>query len=99
MKHLIEFLGMGQCFCGETITIIEKEETEIELEPNGIPVEFITTEYNVYGECRHCGQIFEIEKEGMIYHPVNRLKKLIPTLDTAQFTWPNPFGYKKNERM
>ncbi|MCK9198086.1 MAG: hypothetical protein M0P49_00615 [Bacilli bacterium] len=99
MRQLIEFLGMGQCFgCGGTITIVEKEETEIELEPNGMPVEFVTTEYSLYGECRSCGELFEMEKIGLEYRPINRLKKLIPTLDTMQFVWLNPFGYKKNER-
>ena len=98
MKQLIEFLGMGQCFCGGTITIVEKEKIEVELEPNGIPIEFTTTEYSVYGECRSCGQHFDIEKIGLSYRPINRLKKLIPTLDTIQIAWLNPFGYKKNER-
>ncbi len=99
MRQLIEFLGMGQCFvCGGTITIVEKEETEIELEPNGIPVEFTTTEYDEYGECRFCGEIFEVEKVGLSYRPINRLKQRISTLEIVENLELNPFGYKKNER-
>jgi len=98
-KQLIEFLGNAQCFCGGIINIIEQEKTVIRLDPNGMAIDFNIEEYKIHGECPICGEHFEIEMDGMIYHPVNRLKKLIPTLDTVQFTWPNPFGYKKNERV
>ncbi len=97
MKQLIELLGNGQCFCGETITIVEVEETEIELEPDGMPVEFVTTEYRIYGECRSCGQLFNVEKIGLAYRSTNRLKELLPKFNVTQHP-KNPFGYKKNER-
>jgi len=99
MKQLIELLGNGQCFvCGETITIIESEETEIELEPDGSPIEFVTTEYDIYGECRFCGQLFKVEKVGLSYRAINKLKQRIPTLEIVENLGLNPFGYKKNER-
>ncbi len=100
MKELIEFLGNGQCFiCGGTIKIIEIEQTEIDLEPNGMPNNFETVNYIVYGMCPTCGKLFNVEKVNMSYRQVNRLKKLIPTLELVENLGLNPFGYKKNERV
>ncbi len=98
MKQAIEFLGDGQCYiCGHPITVVEEETTEITLDPKGLPINFNTLHYNTFGECKNCGKLYpSIEKNNLGFRPVNRLKRLVPSLQiTDNNDKINPFGYRR----
>ncbi len=99
MKNIIEFLGNGQCECGGLITYHENESTTITVLPDGTPEDFNTDSYTIKGVCKKCGKVFtNIEKEGITFKPVNRLKQLVPTLQLVENLGLNPFGYDKGEK-
>jgi ssDNA-binding Zn-finger/Zn-ribbon topoisomerase 1 len=70
LRPLIRKVGYGQCKeCGHSLSVIESETTEYDLNDQGIPINYFVMFDSTTAVCNNCGWSMSVKKSGFGYVP------------------------------